>query len=422
MVDATIGSSGCRPVRRAVLVLALVASALSIVVGALGVDPVEAAASTGGLLDAGGTSTCAVTAAGGVRCWGANGAGQLGNGTSTDASTPVDVSGIATGATNVSAGGLHTCAVVAGGARCWGHNGSGQLGNGTNTSSSTPVGVSGLSSGVAVVAVGDSHTCAVTTGGAVKCWGLGSSGQLGNGSTTNSPTPVAVTGLSTGVVDVAVSSDASCALTSGGAVRCWGRNDSGQLGNGTTTRSSTPVDVTGLGSGVASISMGSLHACAATTAGAVRCWGYNAFGQLGNDSTTRSTTPVAVSGLSSGATAVAAGAYHSCALVASGGVTCWGRNNAGQLGDATTTTSKVPIAVAGLSSPIALTSGSSHTCALLASGGIRCWGIDSSGQLGDGRAFGRHTSVPVAVTGMGSGASSVAVESWITPAPPPRTA
>jgi alpha-tubulin suppressor-like RCC1 family protein len=358
------------------------------------------AVSAGGLL-AYAPFGCALTAGEGVRCWGFNSLGQLGNGTRTSSLAPVDVSGLTSGVDAVSAGGVHTCAVTTGGGvKCWGGNHVGQLGNGTANLSGcqcrkTPVDVSGLTSGVAAVSAGGYHTCALTTGGGVKCWGDNYYGELGNGSRIDSSTPVDVSGLTSGVAAISAGYDHSCALTTGGGLKCWGRNDDGELGNGTTTTSGcfcikTPVDVSGLTTGAAAISSGGYHTCGLTTGGGVKCWGHNDRGELGNGSTTNSSTPVDVSGLTSGVDAVTSGAVHACALATGGGGKCWGDDGSGQLGDGTTgdpscTCRTTPVDVSSLTSGVsAISAGSLQTCALTSGGGVKCWGFSQSGALGNG--------------------------------------
>jgi alpha-tubulin suppressor-like RCC1 family protein len=358
---------------------------------------------------AGGNHSCALTTAGAVHCWGSNGNGQLGDGSTTQRTTPVAVSGLGSGVAAIAAGSNHSCALTTAGAvHCWGSNGNGQLGDGSTTSQSTPVAVSGLDSGVAAIAAGNSHTCALTTAGAVRCWGWNSSGQLGDGSTTQRTTPVAVSGLGSGVAAIAAGRHHSCALTTAGAVQCWGNNNSGQLGDGSTMGRSTPVAVSGLDSGVAAITAGSQHSCARTTAGAVRCWGSNFNGQLGNGTTTDSTTPVAVSGLDSGVAAIAAGHnVHTCALTTAGAVRCWGWNVYGQLGDGSTMGRSTPVAVSSLGSGVAtIVAGTSHNCARTTAGAAHCWGDNGFGQLGDGSTTNRFT--PVAVSGLGAGVAAIA--------------
>ena len=290
----------------------------------------------------------------------------------------------AASASAVSVGQSHTCALTTvGGLECWGRNNLGQLGDGATTDSTAPVGVVGLTSGVAAVSAGGSHTCALTTAGGLKCWGGNFVGQLGDGTTTTRLTPVDVTGLTSGVAAVSTGRDLSCALTTAGGLKCWGDNFYGELGDGTTTTRLTPVDVTGLTSGVASVSAGLEHVCAVTTSGGLKCWGLNDFGQLGDGTATDRTTPVDVVGLTSGVAAVSTGRKHSCAVTTVGGLKCWGFGGSGQLGDGTFTDRTEPVNVSGLTSGVAAVSaGGFHTCALTTAGGLKCWGFNGQGQLG----------------------------------------
>ncbi len=290
-----------------------------------------------------------------------------------------------TGVAAVSAGTHHTCALTtAGGVKCWGNNIEGELGDGTTTDRHTPVGVSGLASGVAAVSAGDSHTCALTTAGGVKCWGRNDLGQLGDGTTTERHTPVGVSGLASGVAAVSAGYSHTCALTTAGGVKCWGRNDAGQLGDGTTTSRSPPGDVTGLTSGVAAVSAAGYHTCALTTGGGVKCWGYNVYGQLGDGTTTGPdcggschATALEVVGLTNDVAAVSAGNQHTCALTTAGGVKCWGRTDTGQTGNDIAT----PVGVPGLTSGVTvLSSGYDNACALTTAGGVKCWGNDGTGS------------------------------------------
>ena len=175
--------------------------------------------------------------------------------------------------TAIAAGGDHTCALTsAGGVKCWGLGGDGELGDGTGHDRRYPVDVSGLASGVTAIAAGGGDTCALTSTGGVKCWGSNDSGQLGDGTRTDRLTPVGVSGLTSGVTAIAVGNDVICALTSGGGVKCWGYNRRGEVGDGTRTERHTPVDVSGLSSGVTAITVDDGHVCALTSAGAVMCW------------------------------------------------------------------------------------------------------------------------------------------------------
>ncbi len=239
-------------------------------------------------------SACGLVSGGTAYCWGWNRYGQLGNGTTTDSPTPVAVSGGFTFASLSAGGDDHSCGLTSGGAVfCWGINGSGQLGDGTTTGRSTPTAVLGGLSFTAVSAGSWSQTCGLTAGGAAYCWGANTYGQLGDGTTTNRATPVPVSG---GLSFTSISAGGStCGLVAGGAAYCWGFNRRGQLGNGTTTNSATPVPVSG-GLSFAAISVGTQHACGSTTGGVVYCWGWNGRGELGDGTQTDRWVPVKVVG------------------------------------------------------------------------------------------------------------------------------
>ncbi len=359
--------------------------------------PVTLATSGVTAVSAGFYHTCAVTSGGGVKCWGRNIQGQLGDGTSTGRLTPVDVSGLTTGVTAVSAGYAHTCALTSGGGvKCWGHNSNGQLGDGTTTARLTPVDVSGLTSGVTAVIAADAHTCALTSGGGVKCWGSNFSGNVGDGSSTSRSTPVSVSGLTSGITALAASGSHTCALMSGGGLKCWGNNLYGQLGDGTTTDRSTPVPLSGLTSAATAVGAGYHHTCVLVTVGGMKCWGANGYAQLGNGTTTDRLAPTDVSGLTSAGTSVAADGWFTCVLLQGGGVKCWGWNLHGELGDGTTTNRSTPVDVTGLTSGvIAVAAGGTHACALTSGGGLKCWGSNEFGQLGDGSVTSRLAPVDV---------------------------
>ncbi len=287
----------------------------------------------------------------GLKCWGDNTWGELGNNTTTDSTTPVKVQGLSNHIQSMTTGGTHTCALVEnGGAWCWGQNDSGQLGDGTTTSSSVPVAVTGaLPLKLAQISAADDHTCALLTGQTVECWGLNNAGQLGDGTTSNRSKPVAVTGL-TGVVQIALGDAFTCALTGAGGVSCWGTNQVGELGDGSTTNSKTPVTVSGLSSGVVAIAAADDHACAVLLSGQTDCWGDNSAGELGNGSMGgMSTTPVTVSGFTSDGASIGFNmGATSCALSNSEVAECWGLNTDGELGDGSTSDSDVPAVVQGL--------------------------------------------------------------------------
>ena len=350
-----------------------------------------------------------MTAAGAARCWGSNNYGQIGDGTTTFRLVPVPVNGLSSGVAAVATGGDHACAVTtAGAALCWGSNSYGQLGDGTTVNRWTPTPVNGLSSGVLAIAVGSYHTCALITGGAMQCWGRNNSGQLGDTTTADHLLPAAVSGLSSNVAAIAAGYLHSCAVTTAGAAKCWGDNQSGQIGDRTYTTRKIPTDVFGLGAGIAAVAAGRYHTCAQTTGGGALCWGYNSYGQLGNGTTTTAAQPAAVSGLASGVAALTLGGGRTCARMTGGAATCWGDNYWGGIGDGTTTNRLAPTAVLGLESGVAsLATGEMHTCAVTTGGAALCWGSNSYGQLGTGARVVGHT--PLAAYGFGGAIAAAAI-------------
>jgi alpha-tubulin suppressor-like RCC1 family protein len=291
----------------------------TIPVAAVGLAPVTS-------LSAGRAHTCARMGDLSVRCWGNDGNGQLGNGSGIGS-----VVGI-TNASIVAAGDFHSCASLADGTvKCWGDNFTGQLGNGTTTGASAPVVVSGVSTATDVSAGGE-HSCSRLSTGAVVCWGRNTSGQIGDGTSgTDRLLPVFVSGISN-AASVAAGSSHSCARLTTGSIQCWGSGANGQLGNGSFSSSLIPVTVTGI-STATSVSAGDRHACARLSNSTVKCWGDNNSGQLGDDTTAlNSNVPVTVQGITN-ATSVSAGTGFSCARLSTGAVKCWGSNAGGRLGD-----------------------------------------------------------------------------------------
>jgi len=338
--------------------------------------------------------SCVVVEGGAVRCWGQElDAPVVGYGkTVTAALIPLQVAGLTSGATDVFVGSNNACAVVAGGKlKCWGTDRNGELGanvmytDNRPKESATPVDVVGLS-GVKQVAIADDHLCAMTTQGAVSCWGTNENGELGNQSVTGaSSVPVPVPGLSSGVVAVAAGYHRSFAVTSAGALKVWG-GDYGPV----------PVDVAVLGvaSGVTSGSWGAFNylsgsiwsMCVVTSAGEVKCFGTNnKENQLGNgtDHVTSPDKALPVGGITSGATSVSMGSVSACAIV-SGAARCWGSNQNGQLGNGGDVTLEtfVSVPLPGLTGRVVtLQVGYGHACALLDSGAVKCWG--EGGARGD---------------------------------------
>ena len=348
---------------------------------------------TGPFAAAGYHHSCALTPSGQAYCWGSSAYGQLGNGSTIHQDLPVAVAG-GLKLVALTAGLNHTCGLdQVGLAYCWGNGWAGQLGEGATTSRNQPVAVSGGLSFMEISG-GDSHTCGVTHDGRAYCWGWNEYGQLGVGPTTNESRPVPVEQGAATFRSISAGTIHTCATTEQGAVRCWGHNYYGQLGDGSTTNRSAPVPVSGL-TGVAGVASGGYHTCAWTASGPVYCWGSGHDGQLGNGSFTLSPTPVTVSSLSR-LNGMSGGAYHSCGIESGGEVRCWGASSYGQLGYGGWSVSEgKPVLVSGLYDVVSLAAGYHHTCAITAGGEGHCWGDQGFGQLGVGKTAFRSSPTPV---------------------------
>lgn len=293
----------------------------------------------------------------------------------------------------------HTCArSAAGAAWCWGLNLHGEVGDGSaGNLRALPVPVSGLGRGVVAISAGYLHSCALASDGTVSCWGHNDAGQLGDGSTLDANAPVAVAGLAGPARAIAAGGFHTCALIDGGSVQCWGSNSNGQLGDGLSADHPLPADVSGLPGAATGLSAGIDTSCAIDSSGGAWCWGADNLGQLGDGANSDCHTPVAVSGLSTGVATLSAGLWHTCAI-ADGGAWCWGSNVSGELGNGGASNSNTPVGVVGLDSgTVAIAAGGHHACALVG-GAALCWGGNDRGQLGDGTQMERH--VPVAVDGL----------------------
>ena len=351
---------------------------------------------------AGSRHACALMMDGVAWCWGDNTYGQLGDGTTTRRLVPTQVAGIGPGVASIIPGGFysmasyhHTCAVKTdGSAWCWGANLRGQLGDGTTTQRLLPTPVIGLDSGVASIASGGQHTCCRKVDGSAWCWGRNFSGELGDGTNDNRLLPVPVSALGTEVSSVSAGTFHTCAVKTNGSAWCWGGNIYGGLGDGSVNDSNVPVNVSGFGSGVSMISAGHFHTCALKTEGSAWCWGYNADGQLGDGTMIDRTIPTKTVDSFGFTTIAASRGQHTCA-VRLGALHCWGSNLLGQLGDGTTTRRLVPTLVAGLGGNGVISGGEMFTCMLDNDGKAWCWGDNAYGQLGDGTIT--NSIVPVEV-------------------------
>jgi alpha-tubulin suppressor-like RCC1 family protein len=350
--------------------------------------------------------SCAIASNDSVWCWGDNTYGQLGSSahaglSNSRSTTPVQAAALPGGrvARTITSGKGHVC-VLADGATvwCWGSNSSGQVGV-AGGNQLDPVQVT-LPAGARLVAAGGNSTCALLVTDAVMCWGRNNRGQLGNGTTGTgaNPTPSALDIVNSAFVVEAIELGAihACAVSTAGDAWCWGAFDDGRLGINTGSDVHSPQKLTSLAAGqVEGISAGSDHTCA-RVGPAMQCFGGNTYGQLGADpaTTSSSVTPTIVS-LGASAVAVAAGTEVSCVVEASGGLECLGADSSGQLASGTIQSHRFTAgAVTGISGTVVdVAVGDVHSCAVLATGAVRCWGANTSGQLGDGSRLVRTAAV-----------------------------
>jgi alpha-tubulin suppressor-like RCC1 family protein len=250
------------------------------------------------------------------------------------------------------------------------------------------------------VSAGANHTCALDVTGALDCWGWNNYGQLGDGTTQDSSKPVLVQGLPAKAIAYSAGSYHTCAILADSTTWCWGNNSGGQLGDGTTTNHLLPVRVQGIAGTPVAISCGSGHTCIINSEGALECWGDNVYGALGDGTKTNRSTPLTVPGWSSGTLGVSAGNAYTCAINSSGALYCFGSNYLGDLGDGTQTYVSAPVAVVGLSSNVSsVSAGTSHTCAVVG-GVVECWGDNWWEDLGNGPGLQQTTPKAVANVGV----------------------
>jgi alpha-tubulin suppressor-like RCC1 family protein len=382
-------------------------------------------------ISAGDQSVLAISSVdGSVWAWGANTDGQLGDGTTTNRSLPVEVhglggSGFLTSIVSVGdADGDHALALGSDGSvYAWGLNIYGQLGDGTTTQRLTPVRVVGVGgrgflTSIVAIAAGSLNSYALASNGTVYSWGDNSAGELGNGNSrvTTSTTPVQVVsstgkGSLTGIASISAGGSSTgqgqvLALSSAdGSIWAWGANYSGELGNGTTTNSYTPIKVVGVGgsglmTGVQWVGAGAFHSLAVKSGGTAFAWGEGVYGKLGNGGTANSSTPVQVSTISSGSL-VGGGSEFSLAVTSDRTAWAWGFNRDGELGNNSTSNSLTPVTVYGPLTVTAVAGGSYDSVGLKADGSAWDWGLNNVGELGTGPAnVGIPSSIPVQVSNL----------------------
>ena len=345
-----------------------------------------------------GSTMCGITTGDVLKCWGANASGQIGDNSTVTKTAPTAIGGAlrfksVTLATN-SGGSTTTCAITDTSALyCWGANGSGQIGDGSTSTRLTPTLITSGTSYTKVTTVGY-NTCALTTGGALRCWGSGTNGLVGDGTSTQRLSPTTIDATET-YANFSLQYENGCGVTVGGVVKCWGLNGNGQVGNNSTTTATAPTAISDSDS-YTDVFNGSLSVCAVTTTNALKCWGYNGAGQIGDGTLVDRKTPVLVDAGVSYTDAKIAGnssnvMYNICARTLANGLKCWGSNNLGQVGDATNTGRLSPAGVDAGVSYAKVASANGASCGITTSGLLKCWGSNSRSQLGDGTNTNRRS-------------------------------
>ena len=369
-------------------------------------SPAQAASGPWSVVSAGNEHTCAINTGRSLYCWGNNNGGAVGDGTSGNQRPSPKKIGTSGVWASVSAGGAHTCAISTDKSLyCWGFNNNGQIGDGTagspdnNRLSPKKIGTSGV---WASVSAGAAHTCAITTGQSLYCWGLNGDGQVGDGTSGNQrPSPKKI-GTSGVWASVSAGTIHTCAISTGKSLYCWGDNQTGEIGDGTSGFTAIQPSPKRIGtSGVWALAVGGdYHTCAITTGKSLYCWGFNGFGQVG-DGTSGNQRPSPKKIGTSGAWAVGSaggtnGNGHTCATTIGNSLYCWGYNQYGQIGDGTsgspTNDRHTPKKVGTSGVWAGSSGGAAHTCAISTGQSLYCWGRNDVGQIGDGTSGNQRPS------------------------------
>jgi YD repeat-containing protein len=328
--------------------------------------------------------------------WGRNNCSQLGDNTTVDRSSPVSVVGGFTDWCRVSAGRCHSLGIrTNGSAWAWGFNGNGRLGDNTTVGRSSPVSVVGGFTNWCGVSAGYTHSLGIRTNGTIWSWGCNSFGQVGDGTITSRTSPVSVVGGFTDWCGVSAGSQHSLGVRCNGSAWAWGRNTYSQLGLGDTTHRSSPVSVVGGFTDWCEVAGGAYHSLGIRTNGTVWAWGNNSQGRLGDGTNTARSSPVSVVGGFTDWCEVAAG-NHSLGIRTNGTVWAWGYNGQGRLGDGTTIGRSSPVSVVGgFTDWCGVSAGNNHSIGIRTNGTVWAWGFNNAGRLGDGTTTDRSSPVQV---------------------------